>query len=333
MSSLINDLKKRAISSRKTIVLPESMDIRVLSAAEIAAKEKIANVVLIGKREDILKIKSNFCFDNITLIDPIEYENSDILINSLYELRKGKGMTFDQAKDLVLNDYMYFACMLVKMGTADGIVSGACHSSSNTLRPALQIIKQKKDFPLVSSFFIMVVPNCTYGENGIFIFSDCGLVQNPDSDALAAIASSSAESFEYLVGKQAKVAMLSHSTFGSAEHEHVDKVRTAVKIAQKKYSKYLIDGEFQLDAAIVPSVAKDKAPNSIISGKANVLIFPDLDAGNIGYKLVQRLANAEAYGPITQGIASPVNDLSRGCNIEDIVGVIAITAVQASLND
>jgi phosphate acetyltransferase len=238
-------------------------------------------------------------------------------------------MTLEEARKLMLEDYMYYACMLVKDGKADGVVSGACHSSSNTLRPALQIIKTKKDTKLVSAFFLMVVPNCSYGENGVFIFADSGLVQNPNPEELAAIAESSSNSFELLVKKDAKVALLSHSTKGSASHEDVDKVLEALKIAKEEYPNLVIDGELQLDAAIVPEVAKLKAPDSKIAGHANVLVFPDLDAGNIGYKLVQRLANAEAYGPITQGIAAPVNDLSRGCSVDDIVGAVAITAVQA----
>jgi phosphate acetyltransferase len=238
-------------------------------------------------------------------------------------------MTYETAKDLLLNDYMYFACMLVKTNRCDGVVSGACHSTSNTLRPALQIIKTKPDSLLVSAFFLMVVPNCEYGDNGVFIFADSGLVQEPNPEELAAIANSSAKTFTELVGSTPYVAMLSHSTLGSAKHEMVDKVIEATRIAKEKYPELNIDGELQLDAAIVPEVAQSKAPNSNIAGKANVLIFPDLDAGNIGYKLVQRLAKAEAYGPITQGIKKPINDLSRGCSTDDIVGTIAITAVQA----
>ena len=224
---------------------------------------------------------------------------------------------------------MYYACMLVKTGRADGVVSGACHSTANTLRPALQIIKTKPGTMLVSAFFLMVVPDCNYGEHGTFIFADSGLEQNPNPERLAAIAASSAETFQLLVQKEPVVAMLSHSTMGSASHPDVDKVVEAVKIAKEKYPQYKIDGELQLDAAIVPEVASSKAPNSKVAGRANVLVFPDLDAGNIGYKLVQRLAKAEAYGPVTQGIAAPVNDLSRGCSSDDIVGVVAITAVQA----
>ena len=239
-------------------------------------------------------------------------------------------MTVEQAKELLLTDYMYFACMMVKMGDADGVVSGACHSTANTLRPSLQILKTKPGSKLVSAFFLMVVPNCEYGANGTFIFADSGLEQNPDPEKLAAIAASSAESFQLLVQEEPIVAMLSHSTKGSAKHADVDKVLEATAIAKEQYPQYKIDGELQLDAAIVPSVGESKAPGSPVAGKANVLVFPDLDAGNIGYKLTQRLAKAEAYGPVTQGIAKPINDLSRGCVADDIVGVVAITAVQCT---
>lgn len=217
---------------------------------------------------------------------------------------------------------------MVKMGDADGMVSGACHSTADTLRPCLQILKTKPGTKLVSAFFIMVVPDCEMGENGTFVFGDCGLNQNPSPEELAAIAISSAESFKQLVGAEPRVAMLSHSSMGSAKHDDVTKVVEAVKIAKAEAPDLMLDGELQLDAAIVPSVGASKAPQSPVAGKANVLIFPDLDAGNIGYKLVQRLAKAEAYGPMTQGIAAPVNDLSRGCSAKDIEGVVAITAVQ-----
>ena len=237
-------------------------------------------------------------------------------------------MTQEQAREIMLNQRTYYGVMMVKMGDADGMVSGACHSTADTLRPSLQILKTKPGTKLVSAFFLMEVPNCEYGENGTFVFGDCGLNQNPTSEELAAIAVSSAESFKMLVGKEPKVAMLSHSSMGSAKHADVDKVVEAVKIAKETAPELMLDGELQLDAAIVPSVGASKAPNSQVAGQANVLIFPDLDAGNIGYKLVQRLAKAEAYGPMTQGIAAPVNDLSRGCSASDIVGVTAITAVQ-----
>lgn len=218
---------------------------------------------------------------------------------------------------------------MVKAGDADGMVSGACHSTADTLRPCLQILKTKPGTKLVSAFFLMVVPNCEFGANGTFIFADCGLNQNPNPEELAAIAASSAESFRMLVGEEPLVAMLSHSSKGSAKHDDVTKVVEATRIAKEQNPELKLDGELQLDAAIVPSVGASKAAGSEVAGKANVLVFPDLDAGNIGYKLVERLAKAEAYGPVTQGIAAPVNDLSRGCSADDIVGVAAITAVQA----
>ena len=327
--NFIDNIKERAKRNKKTIVLPESMDERVIEAASKVIKEDIANIIIIGDKDEINQNYPNYDISKASIINPDSSELTEDLINHLVELRKHKGMTYEEAKRLILEDYMYFACMLVKYGFADGVVSGACHSSSNTLRPALQIIKTKPDTLLVSSFFLMVVPNCEYGENGVFIFSDAGLEQNPTPEKLAAIAASSAETFKILVEKKPVVAMLSHSTKGSASHEDVDKVVEACKIANKLYPQYEIDGELQLDAAIVPEIAKSKAPDSKVAGRANVLIFPDLDAGNIGYKLVQRLAKAEAYGPITQGIAAPINDLSRGCSSDDIVGAIAITAVQA----
>ena len=323
-------IKNKAKNNIKKIVLPETMDRRVLEAADIILKEKIAEIILIGKEEDINNNSEGLDLTNATIINPETSNLTEKLVNSLYELRKNKGMTIESAKETLFSDYMYFACMLVKEGYADGAVSGACHSTSNTLRPALQILKTKPGVKLVSSFFLMVVPDCEFGDNGTFVFADCGLEQNPDSEKLADIAMSSAESFELLTEHKAKVAMLSHSTMGSAKHADVDKVVKAVEIAKREYPQYLIDGELQLDAAIVPSIASSKAPNSEVAGSANVLVFPDLDAGNIGYKLVQRLAKAEAYGPVCQGIAKPVNDLSRGCSDNDIVGVVAITAVQAS---
>ena len=237
-------------------------------------------------------------------------------------------MTPEKAKETILSDYAYYGCLMIKNGDADGLVSCACHSTANTLRPCLQIIKTKPGTKLVSAFFLMEVPNCEFGENGTFIFADSGLNQNPNPEELAAIAASSADSFRMLVGAEPKVAMLSHSTKGSAKHDDVTKVVEATRIAKEEYPDLALDGELQLDAAIVPEIGASKAPGSAVAGHANVLIFPDLDAGNIGYKLVQRLGKAEAYGPLCQGIARPVNDLSRGCSAEDIVGVVAITAVQ-----
>lgn len=333
--NFIDNIIERAKENLKTIILPETMDERVLKAAEICKKEKIANIILIGKEKDIDEMveKNNFDLKGIPIINPFTSVYTEKLINDFYELRKEKGMTLEEARKTLLNDYMYYACMLVKEGYADGIVSGACHSSSNTLRPALQIIKTKPTSKLVSAFFLMVVPNCEYGYHGTFVFGDCGLEQNPTPEKLAAIANDSSKSFELLTNEKAITALLSHSSKGSAHHPDIDKVLEALKIAKKEYPSLTIDGELQLDAAIVPEVAKVKAKDSKVAGKANVLIFPDLDAGNIGYKLVERLAKAEAYGPITQGIKKPINDLSRGCNVNNIVGVIAITSVQAQKND
>lgn len=330
--NFIDSIKLRAKKDKKRIVLPESMDKRTMEAADKALKENIADIIIIGTPEEINENSKGFDISKATIIDPNTADITEELINGLVEIRKNKGLTYDDAKKLLLTDYMYYACMLVKTGRADGVVSGACHSTANTLRPSLQIIKTKPGVMLVSAFFLMVVPNCEYGSDGTFVFADSGLEQNPTPERLAAIAASSAESFKLLVEKEPLVAMLSHSTKGSAKHADVDKVVEACKIAKETYPDYKIDGELQLDAAIVPSVAASKAPNSEVAGHANVLVFPDLDAGNIGYKLVQRLAKAEAYGPITQGIASPINDLSRGCSADDIVGVIAITAVQAQNN-
>ena len=322
--NFIETIKERAKKDKKKIVLPEGMDKRTYEAAVMARDEEIADVIVIASEDEVLANAEGMDLSGITVIDPRKENYTDELIDKLVEIRKNKGLTREEAKDLLLNDYMYYACMLVKTGRADGVVSGACHSTSNTLRPALQIIKTKPDVELVSAFFLMVVPDCEYGENGTFIFADSGLEQNPDPSRLAAIAGSSAESFKLLVDKEPLVAMLSHSTKGSAKHADVDKVVEASRLAKERYPQYQIDGELQLDAAIVPSVASSKAPDSKVAGHANVLVFPDLDAGNIGYKLVQRLAKAEAYGPI--------NDLSRGCSALDIVGVIAITAVQAQNN-
>ena len=331
--AFIDDIKARAKQDKKRIILPESMDRRTFEAAAEILKDDIADLIIIGTDEEIKANSEGLDVSKATFINPFTYEKTEEYINGFYELRKAKGMTPEQAKETVLGDYMYYACMMVKMGAADGVVSGACHSTANTLRPSLQIIKTKPGTKLVSAFFMMVVPNCEYGADGTFLFADSGLEQNPDPEKLAAIAISSAESFELLVQKQAKVAMLSHSTKGSAKHADVDKVLAATAIAKELRPDILLDGELQADAAMVPSVGASKAPGSNVAGQANVLVFPDLDAGNIGYKLVQRLAKAEAYGPVTQGIAAPVNDLSRGCIAEDIVGVVAITAVQAQAND
>lgn len=328
----IDEIKERAKQNKKKIVLPESMDRRTFEAAANVLKEGIADLIIIGTPEEVKANSEGLDISKATIIDPNTYEKTEEYIDLLVELRKNKGMTKEEATKLILNEYMFYACIMVKAGDADGVVSGACHSTANTLKPALQIIKTKPGTKLVSAFFLMVVPNCEYGADGTFIFGDCGLNQNPNPEELAAIAISSAETFKFLVQKEPKVAMLSHSSMGSAKHADVDKVVEATRIAKELAPELALDGELQSDAAIVPSVAASKAPNSEVAGNANVLIFPDLDAGNIGYKLVQRLAKADAYGPMTQGIAKPVNDLSRGCSSKDIEGVIAITAVQCQYN-
>lgn len=325
--SIIDDIKIRAKYLKKVIILPESEDERIVASAVKATREGIADIILIGSEDKIKEIHS-FDFEDIKFIDPENYEKTKELIDDFYLMRKEKGLTYEEASKLVKENYIYFACMLVNKGIADGVVSGASHSSSDTLRPALQILKTKEKNDLVSAFFLMDVPNTSYGENGVFVFSDAGLNQNPTSEELASIAFSSSKSFELLTGRVSKVAFLSHSTYSSANHSDVTKVEKAVKIAKEKYQKMICDGEMQLDAAIDQKIAKIKCPSSIVAGRANTLIFPDLDAGNIGYKLVERLANAQAYGPITQGIKKPVNDLSRGCSVDDIVGVIAITVLQ-----
>ena len=299
----IDEIKAKAKTCKKTIVLPETEDIRTYEAAEAVLKEGTANLILIGSEEEIAKNKGSFDISGATIVDPATYEKTDAYIAKLVELRQKKGMTPDQAKEILLNQYLYYGVMMVKMGDADGMVSGACHSTADTLRPCLQILKTKPGTKLVSAFFLMVVPNCEYGANGAFVFADSGLNQNPNPEELAAIAGSSADSFELLVEKEPIVAMLSHSTKGSAKHADVDKVVEATKIAHELAPELKLDGELQLDAAIVPEVGASKAPGSEVAGKANVLVFPDLDAGNIGYKLAQRLGKAEAYGPVTQGIA------------------------------
>lgn len=324
----IDVIKERARKNKKTIVLPETEDRRTYEATAQILKEDIANVVLVGSEEAVKKGSEGLDISGAIIVDPATCDKTAAYIDKLVDLRKSKGMTAEQAKEILLNQYLYYGVMMVKMGDADGMVSGACHSTADTLRPCLQILKTKPGTKLVSAFFLMEVPDCEFGANGTFVFADSGLNQNPNSEELAAIAVSSAESFAQLVGEEPIVAMLSHSTMGSAKHPDVDKVVEAVKIAKAQAPELKLDGEFQLDAAIVPSVGASKAPGNDVAGKANVLVFPDLDAGNIGYKLAQRLAKAEAYGPVTQGIAAPVNDLSRGCSAEDIVGVVAITAVQ-----
>ena len=325
----IDHVKARARADKKTIVLPETTDIRTIIAAHKVLKEDIANVILIGDKQKILEIADGLDLTGAQFVDPYDCEKIDTYSKMLADIRKSKGMTFDEAKRILLNNVLYFGCIMVKAGDADGMVAGAINSSANVLRSSLQVLKTAPGTKLVSAFFVVVVPDCDMGAEGTFVFSDAGLNQSPNAEELAAIAESSAKSFELLVEQEPIVAMLSHSTKGSAKHPEVDKVCEATRIAKENNPDLKIDGELQSDAAIVPEVAASKAPASDVAGKANVLVFPDLDAANIGYKLVQRLAKAEAYGPVTQGIAKPVNDLSRGCCADDIVGVIAITAVQA----
>ena len=328
--SFIEQIKQRAKQEIKTIVLPEATDVRILEAAEMIKNEGYAKVILIGNEEEVRKLakERNIDIGETKIIDPALSTETARYSKELYELRKLKGMTEEQAEKLVLEP-VYFGMMMVKLNEADGLVSGAAHSTSDTLRPALQILKTATGTKLVSAFFVMVVPNCEYGSNGTFIFADSGLNEEPDSEKLSEIAISSSKSFEQLVGDKAKVAMLSYSTYGSAHSASTEKVIEATKLVKEKAPELIVDGELQLDAAIIPEVAEFKAKGSPLKGQANVLVFPDLGAGNIGYKLVQRLAKAEAYGPLCQGIAKPVNDLSRGCSSQDVAGVVAITAVQA----
>lgn len=328
--SFISQIKEKAKQDIKTIVLTESEDIRVLKAASKVMEEGFANIILIGDDTEVKQVaeENNINMDGIKIINPKLSNKYEEYVNSFYELRKAKGMTLEKAKETLL-DPIYFGMMMVKQGDSDGLVSGACHSTANTLRPALQILKTAPDTKIVSAFFVMVVPNCEYGEKGVFVFGDSGLVENPTPEELTEIAISSSKSFHQLTGAESKVALLSYSTYGSAHSELTEKVVEATKLLKEKAPNLICDGELQLDAAIVPEIAASKAPGSPIAGKANTLIFPDLNSGNIGYKLVQRLAKAEAYGPLCQGIAKPVNDLSRGCSSEDIVGVVAITCVQA----
>ncbi|MDR3315354.1 MAG: phosphate acetyltransferase [Coriobacteriales bacterium] len=326
MSEFLQRTIDRAATDRKTIVLPEGGDPRTLEAACKAQQQGIARIIVLA--DQAAAEASPFDLTGITIIDPKTSADKERYAKELYELRKEKGMTPEQAADTI-TDELYFGVMMVNLGAADGMVAGAAHATSDVLRPSLQILRTSPGTKLVSAFFVIVVPDCAYGQDGVFIFADSGLVQHPDAEQLANIGVSSAASFRSLVGAEPIVAFLSHSTYGSAKSPSVDKVREAVALARELAPGLKLDGELQLDAAIVPSVGASKAAGSPVAGQANVLIFPDLDSGNIAYKLAQRLAKAEAFGPITQGFPKPVNDLSRGCSADDIVGVIAITAVQA----
>ena len=330
--SVIDEIKNKAKANKKTVVLPETTDMRTLTAAAEVISEGIADIILVGK-EDEIKAKAEaegLDLAKASFVDPENCDHLNTYIESLCEARKSKGLLPEDAKEILLSNPLFFGATMVRVGDADGMVAGAINSSANVLRAALQVVKTAPGTEIVSAFMLMDTQAKDMGENGCFVFADCGLNQNPNPEQLAAIASSSAKTFEQLIGATPRVAMLSHSTCGSAKHDDVTKVVEATNIAKEKYPQYLICGELQLDAAIVPEVAASKAPRSEVAGKANVLVFPDLDAGNIGYKLVQRLGGAQAFGPITQGIAKPVNDLSRGCVASDIVGAVAITCVQAA---
>ncbi len=327
MTTLIDSMITRAKADKKTIVLPEGFDDRILAAAEETLKQGIANLVILGKPEEINA--KGYNLEGAQIIDPATSEKAEEYANLLFELRKKKGMTEEEARELVTTDNVYFATMMIKTGAVDGLVGGASCATVKILSPALRVLKTAPGAPMVSSIFLMEVPNCELGENGVFAFADCALEIQPTAEKLAHIASLASQGFNRLLGMEARIALLSHSSYGSANNDDAQKVRDAMAYIKENYPELNADGELQLDAAIIPEVGASKAPGSPVAGKANTLVFPDLDAGNIGYKLVQRLANAKAYGPILQGLAAPVNDLSRGCTAEDVVGVIAITCVQA----
>lgn len=326
MASFIDTLINRAKADKKTIVLPEGNDERILEAAQEALAQGIANIIILGDADEIAA--KGYNLEGATIIDPATSDKQEEFAELLYELRKAKGMTPEEAKELV-KDPIHFAVLMVKSGLCDGLVGGACHATIKILSPSLKIIKTAPGEPMVSSFFIMDVPGSEFGENGLFLFADCALEIQPTSEKLAHIANQTDKSFKRLIGDDPRIALLSHSSHGSAVNDDSTKVVKAVEYIRENYPDIVADGELQLDAAIVPELGASKAPDSPVAGKANVLIFPDLDAANIGYKLVQRLGGAKAYGPVLQGLAAPVNDLSRGCTAEDVVGVIAITCVQA----
>lgn len=323
--ALLDSIRQKAKSNKKRIVLPEGNEERILKAAEIILKEDIAQPVILTDDE---KTHKKYDLSGVEIINPCTSPKLGEYADTLFELRKHKGVTRQQAEDIIKSP-LYYGAMMVKVGDADGMVAGSVYTTGDVLRPAFQIVKTAPGISVVSSCFIMEVPTCTLGDDGVFLFADCAVNIQPTAEELAEIAVSSARTARSLVGMDPKVAMLSFSTKGSGKHELVDKVVQAVKLAKKMDPDLKLDGELQADAALVESVGRLKSPDSSVAGQANVLIFPDLQSGNIGYKLVQRLAGAEAIGPITQGLAKPINDLSRGCSTEDVVNVVAITAVQA----
>lgn len=323
MSEFLQRMKDAAKADVKTVVLPEGEDPRTIEAARKIVAEGLAKLVILGD-------PSQIDVEGAEVIDPRTSERHEAYAQKFAELRAKKGVTIEQAREQ-MDDATYFGTMMVKMGDADGLVSGACHSTANTLRPALQILKTAPGTKLVSAFFIMCTDKAEYGQDGTLLFADCGLNIDPTAEELSEIAIASANTWRQFMSDEPKVAMLSFSTKGSAKGEVPEKVQEATRLANEKAPELALDGDLQLDAALVKSVAALKAPGSKVAGNANILVFPDLEAGNIGYKLVQRFAGAEAYGPVLQGIAKPVNDLSRGCSADDIVGVVAITAVQAQM--
>lgn len=330
--NIFEQLAAKAKADKKRIVLPESLEPRTLEAASKVITDGLADIILLGKKQEIMAKAAEMGLANIdkaTIFDVESDPKAQVYVDLLYNLRKNKGMSEEEARKLVFGNPLYLASLMVKNGDADGEVAGAMNATSNVLRPALQIIKMKKGISVVSGAFLMIIPKPEYGNNGMFIFADCAVTPDPTAEQLAEIAVVSASTARVLGGYDPKVAMLSFSTKGSAKHECVEKVQTATRLAKEMAPELCLDGEFQADAAIVPSVGKSKAPGSSIQGDANVLVFPNLDAGNIGYKLAQRLSGGIAVGPILQGMAAPVNDLSRGCNVDDVVKMIIITSNQA----
>ncbi len=329
---LVEQIKAKARADKQTVVLPEGYDDRMIQAAALIVADNLADVVLLGN-QDTLKAKAaelGVVLDGVTLVDPKSSELLAGYADELVEIRKKKGLSRDEALALLTaDDNLFFGAMMVRKGAAGGAVAGAFNTTGDVLRAAFQVVGTAPGMKTVSSVFLMVTNTPEFGENGVMCFADCAVNPNPDAQALAEIAVSTAASCKSFLGADARVAMLSFSTKGSASHDDCNKVIEALDIARKLAPELAIDGELQADAALIPSVANKKAPGSSVAGKANTFVFPDLDAGNIGYKLVQRFAGAEAVGPIIQGLAKPVNDLSRGCSVEDIVSVAAITAVQA----